>query len=1183
MNQNARFMGLLAVMLVVLGGLWYAIWGRSSNQPATVQTAGTTQATDDEPRARADAPDITSSRRPSRFAPSATTSSANPRETRKGARSGPSAIRGQVTMEEDLLPVGGTELQLIWKDRDAIIQVHDEDSQWTTTSDGKGFFRFEKLPAGNFTVIAQKDDLAAVGSAYINPREPEDHVVDLQLHPVGAIAGRVVNEQQEPIQDVLVALGRGKSGTRDIYGGDSQTKTDADGQFTLNFVQKGTWTIEAKAEGYAVGEVLDVPHDGTGVQIVLKHGGMISGTVVAAESSKPQPNIAVRLRGGGRLNAHEVTSGTDGAFAIADLADGAYQLTIEKQAHILAGQAPSIQIEDANSIDNIQLVVAMGGSVSGIATDAETGTPIVGMAFRPRSPQGGYASAEATTDEDGMYRIEGLPAGQYTVRRLWMSGYRHGESREDKQVTVGLGQEVTGIDFAVPAGLFLRGRVVDKSGEPLAQVNVESVDAENLEGETMVTDEKGRFIHRGFSPGAKLTITASKQGFSAPPLQDVVIGDSDKNDVEIVMDTGGSIAGIVVDKEGKPLVDAYVTAMPQNPEAGQQAQQASSQEEGVFKVQGLAAGTYKLQVRPPRTWREPTLPAGNDIQLTQGENVTGVRLVCDFDTGMKLAGRVIDSTGKPIRDVSVNAHSRNGNSSGYAQTDAEGKFEIVGLQAGTHWYGAHHQDYSQPDQQQEVEVPNPNMTITLRGKGTIQGRVLEAQSGQPVKTFSIIPLVGRIERIEPGNYMGTGQTFVDENGRFEIRGNDGDAALYVTAQGYAPKLHKVPGVREGQTTSGVDVRLDAGGVIEGVVTNKQGQAVAGASIYIGRVPTQEWERQQRPANATTDADGSFRIESLAAENTRVYATHGEYATASATATPAAGGAAMVNIVLGSGGVINGTIRVAGRPVASGYGVSLHVPEGEGQGYNAQSEVNGSGQFTFNGLPEGTVSLTVYGNQPGAGRRQISKQATVAADQVTTVDFDITEGTAGVEGVITRDGQPVSSASVNLTIAADDGNSENAHAQADSKGAYKLDGLPPGAATLMVYVNTDGQFQQARSFQVQLEDRRTIRHDIELSGGMRVSGSVSGVPEGWFASVSLFRGQIDVSGDLQSLYQELQGQMAGAAQITEGRFFVEGIEPGEYTVLAVGVNPQSAGQTYKKASRTINVVEGEETEVDLTVE
>src|SRR5262249_37169081 len=156
------------------------------------------------------------------------------------------AIRGLVVTEEDQVPVDGANIRIFAIDRNAVIRTYDEDRVWNAVSDAKGTFRVEKLPYSMFALIAKKGNLAAVSSTAINHRETEDPSVTLELKPVSSIAGIVVNESQKPIADAIVALGQGKRGTQTFGTSFNQTKSMADGKFTLDYVEEGIWKIEAK-------------------------------------------------------------------------------------------------------------------------------------------------------------------------------------------------------------------------------------------------------------------------------------------------------------------------------------------------------------------------------------------------------------------------------------------------------------------------------------------------------------------------------------------------------------------------------------------------------------------------------------------------------------------------------------------------------------------------------------------------------------------------------------------------------------------------------------------------------------------------------------------------------------------------------------------------------------------------
>ncbi|MCC6154281.1 MAG: carboxypeptidase regulatory-like domain-containing protein, partial [Candidatus Hydrogenedentes bacterium] len=234
MNQNTRFYLLVACVLVVVAGLFYFV--RGGNIPAKEKEASATAPKSDAPdeRDNLDAPEISSQRHDARLTATSSRSAARDDEPKKGPRVGDAAIRGEVTLEEDNLPIEGAEISIYWSDPNAAVPTYDEEAMWKTTTNARGLYRVDKLPDGRFAVIAKKDELAGFSSAFIRPllREPDDHVADVQLAPAGTISGTVVDEQQQPVNGALIALGRGKSGERDIYGGDNQAKSAADGTFT---------------------------------------------------------------------------------------------------------------------------------------------------------------------------------------------------------------------------------------------------------------------------------------------------------------------------------------------------------------------------------------------------------------------------------------------------------------------------------------------------------------------------------------------------------------------------------------------------------------------------------------------------------------------------------------------------------------------------------------------------------------------------------------------------------------------------------------------------------------------------------------------------------------------------------------------------------------------------------------
>jgi len=126
--------------------------------------------------------------------------------------------------------------------------------------------------------------------------------------------------------------------------------------------------------------------------------------------------------------------------------------------------------------------------------------------------------------------------------------------------------------------------------------------------------------------------------------------------------------------------------------------------------------------------------------------------------------------------------------------------------------------------------------------------------------------------------------------------------------------------------------------------------------------------------------------------------------------------------------------------------------------------------------------------------------------------------------------------------------------------------------------------QSRSFQVTLEDRQTVRKDIELNSGIRVSGKVNGAPENWHTQVAVFRGSVQVPENIQTMWTSMRDLYVGGAQANsgDGAFQLEGLEAGEYTIIAIAMDPTSGGQTTRNASQSLTIEEGAAPNIELTL-
>jgi hypothetical protein len=150
------------------------------------------------------------------------------------------------------------------------------------------------------------------------------------------------------------------------------------------------------------------------------------------------------------------------------------------------------------------------GAITGRVVAADTGRAlrharvVAGGGGRPRA---------ASTDEQGRYRITGLPAGTYTVTAA-KSGFVDGAFGQRRSSGTGTsveltdGQQAVNIDIKLARGGVVTGHVLDEDGAPLARAVVTVLRQQYVRGQKQLTpagadqsDDRGQYRVFGLPPG----------------------------------------------------------------------------------------------------------------------------------------------------------------------------------------------------------------------------------------------------------------------------------------------------------------------------------------------------------------------------------------------------------------------------------------------------------------------------------------------------------------------------------------------------------------------------------------------------------------------------------------------------------------------------------------------------------
>jgi protocatechuate 3,4-dioxygenase beta subunit len=1001
---------------------------------------------------------------------------------------------------------------------------------------------------------------------------------DVRLPKAAPLAGRVVDDRGLPVVGASVTLwagrGRGFVDLLPVAPLPQVATTKADGSFRFEAASEEGNQLRVEAAGFASVGRGGVRSGALTRPIRLALGQVVRGTVTLPDRRTPAKGALVHFEG--RTTTRPVEARADGAFVLDSVPREAGSLVAE------AGErGRAVAPVAAGASEPVALVLAPAATLSGRVVEAESGRPLAGVRLLARGRQGG--SFVARSGADGRYAVRGLSPQRYTLTaddERFVSWSR--------LLTLVAGQPESQ-DVALVRGAALSGRVVDEQGAPIEGArlrltrsgeNVFQAFVRSLQGEGVARSGRdGAFKATRLAPGERQRLDVQHDDFEERTIAGVSLAPGGvRSGLTIVMRRGLSIRGTVKDENGRPLAGAEVTlSRARTLRAGRGGAQLSlvgpgsevrreSGPEGSFEFRGLSPGSYSVAARRPGFARASVDPVG----VSETRPAEPLELV--LRPGASITGYVRDRSGNGSPGWSLAARPAGGGGPAFGPgsirteepTGADGLFVLEGLTSGEAYDLQAMGPAGLGPRRAGVAAPADGVELTVAGTGQLRGRVLEAESGRPVPDFEL-----RYEPDQQGGmrvFFSSGpgggrgpyqrQSFHAEDGSFVLdEVPAGKWTVQAFARGYQPGSASGLTVAEGDATDGVEVRLSRGAVLSGrVLEARSGRPILDASVRVdlsggaNRMASIVMTGEKAENEATTDADGRYEIAGLAPGAWRVTASHPDWSEASAS-VDVKDAPATLDLRLGKGGAVAGTVLAGGRPVGgaqvalSAAGDSGFRPSAGFVGGGEQAALSDDGgRFRFERLAPGRYALTA------SLREQASApvEAAVTGEAVQEVQLTLAEG-ALLRGSLRGlpDAQLVG---VNVSAR---GRDYFASTRSGAGGAFELSGVPEGSVTLNASAGDFLTSTRNASATVTIAPGQTeAQAEIVFEQGFRVDGHVT-------------RGGKPVAEAIVSAFAE-SGSRRGATSRTDesGAFALEGLEPGRYRVTAMG--------TGAPISRTVDV-------------
>lgn len=912
----------------------------------------------------------------------------------------------------------------------------------------------------------------------------------------------------------------------------------ADGSFRLEAPEPGMYRVMVQAPGFVprerqltpLLEDIDLP------PVELEKDVRVEVRVAGADG-KPVQGARVRIGDPPASGSWDMDDGEWQATPRSGLTDAQGKLVLAREPSeglvVRAGAPglPFVEKRDART-STVTLALPIGSTRDLRVLDA-AGKPVPGALVR----LGEARWAAGLTGADGVLAVPLAGKLKLQVLVITEDGRSASLYLEPKKP-----EETGPRDLRLPPVETLSGRVVSaQSGLPVA-------------GALVWARDRGAFRRTGADggyklsavPGRELAVRAAAAGFF-DRWSSWAVKTGERRAPTLALEPAFTAAGVVVDEQGKPVAGVEIEARIQPGaravdrwDSGGNARTSAA---GRFRIPGLAGGiAHQL-----RLTRKGYAPATADVPPAEpGNSLSELKIV--LRKGRTAFGRVVDSADKPVPGAWVvleiepsggmmmRMMSGSDDSGRFeAVAGANGRFELPDIPPGTFQLLAGGSGYA-PITVPGLAVPEGGGSTDLGTVVLVRGVALEGYvtdpKGRPVEGARISveesganPMMSRPRPPEESPVLTAADGF------FRIPDRRAGELLDVEVRRAGYAKGSAPGVQV-PSEEPVRVVLQPSSAVEGRAVDADGKPVAGARILLIADAPAGMGRgfvmfsSDSVKEARSGDEGSFRIEDVPPGTYQLKAMASGRQAADKSGLEVRSGQDLtgVEIVLMSGGIVEGRVLSSGRPVA---GARIEVAEPAVVGTSRMliqsgTASDGDGYYRLDGVAPGPRTLKAQREGFSTAVRDLEVKP-----GENTVDFALEAGVEVTGRVVDDAGTPVPGARVALS---EGWNWNLPSTVTRPDGSFTLSGVPDG--TYRIGAEKDGY---ARNEGQQLTVSGNMSGvEIRLSTGGAIVGRLSGLD---FTELS----QVRVWAD--------NDEFRPGRVLPDSSYRLENVEPGDHRVFA----------------------------------